>query len=113
MSGFKSPRGGFKAGGGFKSGGPLDVVAESEEPGQFRDEVAAELSVMQDAYRKRNVAEKKRRTAATDSEFWIAVCFTDRAEKERFLAAVGVMPDLHGDKYINGRVLAAKLGLRI
>ena len=42
----------------------------------------------------------KRFTAATDSEYWFAVCFESRAQKETFLDALGWL-DL-GDKYLDG-----------
>jgi hypothetical protein len=61
------------------------------------------------AFKDRNQAEQQRRLEATDSEFWCALCFETRAQKEEFLSRSGLMP--HGDKYLDGRLVAQKLGI--
>ncbi len=55
------------------------------------------------AFRDRIAKEDKRRRLATDSEFWIAVCFTSREDKERFLRKYGLLSI--GDKYLDGRMV--------
>lgn len=76
-----------------------------ESTGTFAGDTAAELSALEQGIKDRKAAEKARFRAATDSEYWVAVCFTSRAEKEAFLAAAGLLE--HGDKYLDGRVVAA------
>ena len=46
-----------------------------------------------------------------DTEYWLALCFKDRASKERFLEVF----ELHqlGDKYLNGHHMAQILGKSI
>lgn len=72
---------------------PLNAEADSQ----------AELNEMQLAFRQRMKAEEERRRRATDSEFWFAVCFSSREEKEDFLRQFKLMR--HGDKYLEGPVV--------
>jgi hypothetical protein len=51
-------------------------------------------------FRRRLKNEESRRRAATDSEFWFAVYFPDRAAKNAFLRKYGL--DSIGDKYLSG-----------
>ncbi|WP_058622881.1 hypothetical protein [Microbacterium testaceum] len=48
---------------------------------------------------------------ATDSEYWVAVCFKSREEKERFLESAG-LTDL-SDKYLDGRAVANRLDVSL
>ena len=75
----------------------------------IRDETSAELTELQQAFRARRDQEAGRFRAATDSEFWFAVCFESRAEKEAFLRAAGLFEC--GDKYLDGRAVAERLGI--
>jgi len=59
------------------------------------------------AFRDRGKREQRRYEDATDSEFWFAVCFHTREDKEAFLREHGVA-DL-GDKYIDGYKLSEAL----
>ena len=88
-----------------------DPLADVEYTGSLEADCDAEFAAIDDAYRDRAKAEEKRFTKATDSEYWLAVCFADREEKERFLKAVGVKMNLLGDKYLTGRDLATALGI--
>ena len=47
-----------------------------------------------------------------DSEYWVAVCFQSRAQKEEFLRNARVTAD-DGDKYLDGVMLASKLGIAL
>lgn len=71
----------------------------------------AELTALQQGFRDRNAAERERFERATDSEHWFAVTFESREQKEAFLTAVGCLA--HGDKYLDGRVLAKALKVEI
>ncbi len=52
--------------------------------------------------------EESQRDQQHDSEFWFAVYFKTREQKETFLKLVGIIND---DKYINGSELAKKLNI--
>lgn len=81
-----------------------DPLADVEYSGNLQDDSRAELTALQRAYRQRAKDEATRFRAATDSEYWVALCFTSRGEKESFLAQAGLT---HlGDKYIDGRAAA-------
>lgn len=72
-------------------------------------EAKEELSEVLQGLKTRQLAESRRRLEATDSEFWCALCFETRAQKEEFLRKLGVLA--HGDKYLDGRLVAEKLGI--
>lgn len=88
-----------------------DPLAEVAYSGNLEADAAAELTAMEAAYRQRRGAEDKRFRTATDSEFWFAVCFRDRAAKDAFLAALKA--DRLGDKYLDGHALARVLGITL
>ncbi len=103
------------AGVGFGSGvkigkGAQDPLADVDYTGNLAADAAHELTAMEQAYRGRAGAEAARFKAATDSEFWVAVCFTSREEKEAFLAEFDLAR--HGDKYLDGAKVARSLRKR-
>jgi hypothetical protein len=63
------------------------------------------------AFQQRADEEADRFTAATDSEFWVALCFQTRAQKDEFLEKLGVAA--LGDKYLDGRAVAAAMGIKL
>ena len=101
----------FAGGAAMKAGIKVSVqdnpLAKVEYTGDVQEDAAAELTELQRAYRERAKAESNRFADATDSEFWFAVCFRDRAEKDAFLAEFGV--ERLGDKYVDGALLAKAL----
>lgn len=72
---------------------------------------AADLGELEKGFRKRMKDEQNRFRDATDSEYWCCVCFQSRAQKEAFLSKIGVL--IYGDKYLDGQVVAEKLGIEI
>jgi len=56
-------------------------------------------------------AEDQRRTDTTDSEYWCALVFQSREQVDAFVRAAGWL--LAGDKYIDGRFVAKKMGIRL
>jgi hypothetical protein len=87
---------------------PLKDVAYT---GNLAEDAATELTALEQGYRDRAKAETDRFKRATDSEYWFAVCFTSREEKEAFLKAAGLT---HlGDKYLPGNDVAATLGIEL
>lgn len=85
-----------------------DPLAEVEYTGNLEEDSARELTALEEGYRERMRNEQARFVAATDSEYWLCLCFADRAERERFLAAVGENPKT---KYLLGRDLARTLDI--
>lgn len=75
----------------------------------LEEECVQEVSAALQAFKDRNEAEAKLRVEATDSEFWVALCFETRAQKEEFLAKVGLLA--WGDKYLDGRLMAKAMGI--
>ena len=90
-------------------GEPLKQLNELEYTGIPEVDTAAEQSALLAGFKARNRNEQQRFEEATDSEYWFALCFHTRAEKEKFLQALGWM-DL-GDKYLDGTVVAERLGV--
>ena len=66
-----------------------------------------EIGEAEQAFRNRLDREDKRRRMATDSEFWFAVYFQSREEKEAFLRRHGL--DRIGDKYLPGSAVERAL----
>ena len=91
----------------------VDPLAAVVYTGNVEVDAKAEVSALLQAFRDRAKKEQDRRMAATDSEFWFAVCFETRAQKDEFLSKLGLIAHVHGDKYIDGSVLAAKLGITL
>lgn len=102
--------GGFSIGGDAAESNPLEGV---EYTGDLQEDSGRELQALADGMRQRAEREKKRKQQATDSEFWFAVCFESREEKEAFLRAARVSKKLMGDKYLDGRMLAKVLGIEM
>lgn len=86
---------------------PLEGVDYS---GHLEVDAARELVALESAFKQRRHREDQRFRDVTDSEYWFAVCFRSRADKEAFLAAVG---GLSGDKYLSGYELAHRLGIEV
>lgn len=68
-----------------------------------------DLTDLQRGFKARAAREDQRFEDNVDSEFWVCVVFQTRHHKERFLKAMGLWE--HGDKYIDGDVLADAIGL--
>ena len=61
------------------------------------------------AFGKRTKREDERFRLAADSEYWFALCFKTREDKDAFLAAARMLPI--GDKYLDGYAVARVLGI--
>lgn len=87
---------------------PLDGLAyENNVEADSQQEMSAALQHV--IAHKKAMREQWRVTV--DTEFWFAVCFQSREQKEEFLQKAGLL-DL-GDKYLDGLRLAEKLGINI
>lgn len=69
----------------------------------------ADLTAVQAAFRARAKAEEGRRELAVDGEFWMALYFKTRAQKEFFIKALKWSQ--FGDKYLSGELIARELGI--
>ncbi|USX56337.1 hypothetical protein [Lentzea sp. HUAS12] len=77
--------------------------------GDLAADAGAELDTLAIGFRERTKREDERFRLATDSEFWFALCFKSREDKEAFLKYAGLMHI--GDKYLDGHAAAALLGV--
>ena len=88
---------------------PLDTVDYSA--GDPETNSQEEASALLDGFRERANREAERFTLATDSEFWFAIGFQSREQKEVFLAAMQWLG--YGDKYLNGCHIAEDSGIKL
>jgi hypothetical protein len=77
------------------------------------EDVEKELSDILQGFKGRADKENQRILDATDSEYWVAVCFQTREQKEEFLKKIGVDMETMGDKYIDGMELAKIMGIKL
>ena len=85
-----------------------DPLAHVDYTGDLATDSATELTALEEGYRARAKNEANRFKQATDSEFWTAICFYDREERERFMASLGLDPRT---KYLSGHDLAEALDI--
>lgn len=71
----------------------------------------ADLDEVQASFRERIKTENSRFQNTTDSEYWFAMCFQSREQKDAFLRAMDLF--LIGDKYLDGVEVAKQLGIDI
>lgn len=94
---------------------PVSIIEErvtfgedAEENSVLVDEVVAEeFAAIHEGRKKQQEAIE----TANDTEYWFAVYFQTREQKEAFLKAVDWFE--HGDKYIDGQFAAKKMGIEI
>ena len=92
--------------------GRRDSREVASREGEDVEQIAAEdASEMLTAFRTAARREDQRFLDATDSEYWVAVCFQTREQKEEFLRKAGI--DHLGDKYVDGMKVAQKLGITL
>jgi hypothetical protein len=94
----------------------LLLDAEAPEVADFAaidiEQVAAvEANAILDAFAARGSREEQRFLDATDSEYWVALCFQTREQKEEFLHKIG-WANL-GDKYLDGMLCAEASQIRL
>lgn len=92
-----------------------DPLAGVVPTGDVAADSLAELEAMRTAFAARAKRERARFVAATDSEYWLCVCFQTREQKEAYLAYLrraGHLAD-DTDKYIDGVALARRQGVQL
>lgn len=85
------------------------LVNMPEPTGNAEVDSLADLDEVKRGFRERAKAESQRFQNVTDSEYWFAVCFQTREQKERFLQAMDWIQ--YGDKYLPGPELAKMQGI--
>ena len=71
--------------------------------------VEKKVAEIRTSFMARTQAEAKRVELVTDTEFWCCLCFETRDQKDAFLKAANLF-DI-GDKYLDGRQVAKRLGI--
>lgn len=95
----------------LKTGGGAKLKGREAQPANAEADSVAELNELQQAFKDRAEADQQRFVEATDSEYWFAVCFQTREQKEEFLRKTGLGET--DEKYLNGLEVARKLGVAI
>lgn len=91
---------------------PDDPIGELDYEHLSNEEVAVkETSAVLAAFIARSKAEQARFALATDSEYWVGLCFQTREQKEHFLREAKLLQA--GDKYIDGALLAKHMGIEL
>ncbi len=88
-----------------------NTLADVKSGGDIETDAAAEVKILSDTFSGRAKLEQARFELATDSEFWFAVYFQNREQKEIFLKFMDWFET--GDKYLNGLALAEELGIEL
>lgn len=89
----------------------LDPLANVDYTGELESDSDKEVSALLEGFQERAKREDERFRIATDSEFWFAVCFQSREQKEAFLQAMGWIQN--GNKYLDGITLANQAGITL
>lgn len=95
----------------LKKNPPPVLVEHTEQTGNPELDSSADLDAVQQGFRNRAKQESDRFALATDSEYWAAICFQTREQKEAFLSALKLLE--FGDKYLDGRLVAERLGVKL
>jgi hypothetical protein len=83
-----------------KSMGPVEVVE-------------SRVAALPNAFEERAKREQDRRADATDSRYWVALCFQTREEKEAFLIASGLADLAIDSDYLDGSEVAKRLDVEL
>lgn len=104
---------GINFGKGFGKKSPVpDPLKDVEYTGNNETDSKKELDAIAEGWRQRKDMEADRFEETTDSEYWFAVCFKTRGDKEAFLNQIKQLQWL-GDKYLNGYDFSEALGLPV
>ena len=90
---------------------PDPIEGQVDYTGQIDTDAAAELGAVEKGFRERMREEADRFKGATASDFYTCVVFDDGEQCTAFLKALGL--DKGGDLFVDGRVLADKLGIEL
>jgi hypothetical protein len=79
--------------------------------GDLEADAAAELDAVAQGFRDRKDREAERMELATNSDYWLCLCFATQAQRDAFLAATN-WRDL-GVRYLDGREIARRQGIEL
>jgi hypothetical protein len=86
--------------------------AKPEEDSDFEEESEKIVSKLENEFTRAAKKETKRFQDNVDTEFWAAIYFQSREQKDAFLKAIGANLDKE-DKYVDGCRLAKVMGIEI
>jgi hypothetical protein len=75
--------------------------------------IESRVAALPNAFQDRASKEQDRRADATDSRYWVAVCFQTRAEKEEFLIKAGLADLAMESDYLDGAEVAERLDVEL
>jgi hypothetical protein len=90
-----------------------DPLGNVEYTGDVETDSAEEVSAALRAIKKEKRERRDQYRLLTDTEFWFAVCFQSREQKEEFLEKAGWAQAGLADKYIDGLALARLLNVDV
>lgn len=88
-----------------------DPLADVGYSGDLGTDQAREFTALDLAFKSDAKSEKRKHQQVIDSEFWVALCFESREQKETFLMAVDMIK--HGDKYLDGNLFAKACNIEL
>jgi hypothetical protein len=86
-----------------------DPLEGYQYTGDIERDSEAEMSAVKAGFIARAKAENSRRQKATDSEYWVCLCFQSRTQVEEFLRKTKWGSP--SDKYLDGQKVAKKLAV--
>jgi hypothetical protein len=87
---------------------------KAEEAGKDPVEIVeARVAALPSAFQSRASKEQDRRADATDSRYWVALCFQTAAEKEEFLIGSGLADLALDSDYLDGAEVAERLDVEL
>lgn len=92
-------------------GKSADPLAEIEYSGDLEQDCAVEVSALKAGFIARAKSERLRKEKATDSEYWVCLCFQSRDQVEEFLRKTKW--GRSSDKYLDGQKVAKKIGVEL
>ncbi len=98
----------FLGGEGF---GDMDFGLDEEQAQPVAEKKTEEMSEVLKQFLARGKEERKTFEENVDSEYWVAVCFQSREQKEEFLRLAGWLQ--FGDKYLDGLEIAEHMKIKI
>jgi hypothetical protein len=88
-------------------------LADVEYTGDTAQDQAAELTALQRGFRERREKQRLRQQQINDTTYWCSLTFQSRAQRNAFLAALGLDRMLEDDQHLDGVAVAKKLGIEL
>ena len=79
-------------------------------PESFENATKEELSELLKSFKRKKIDEEANRELITGTDYWFAAYFKSQMERDTFLAKLELL-DLLEDQYLDGTLLAKKLGI--